>query len=849
LLPYGRQSIDESDIEAVAAVLRSDWLTTGPAVTAFEADLARISGASSVVSVSSGTAALHVAYAAMGVGAGDEVITTPLTFISTASCASLLGATIVFADICEDTGNLDPQAVSAVMTDRTRVVAGVDFAGHPIDAIALTEIAHAGGALLLEDAAHSIGGALAGQPVGSPGGMVQGHSGKITAGLSALEAAFPTTRVNDDFGSHGHADHSYHKIGEAIDFAPDPTTWARLLANKNMFAELLSPWGLYNWGVQFYDAKLSAQHSGSNAHIHVAYTGGSEAIKKALGGPGGPGGASGDPNAPTSGKLPPGIPDPVKPKKPTPPPVIPPAVSHLLNLASTLATTAGSLGNTGGTASRYLTLELMDLDAAQKKLQAKFDVSHGKVRTQLDSALTSVGNKITKVQELIKDAIVVSGDALLPAKLKTKLTALSAKFTADSDYASVLTGKAAEEMQATLKANLVKQAAVLTSETAALKAKLATSHGKQHQAIVDELGKVTTNLQTVQQEVLSSLEGTVQSLQGKVATAFQTVTSQMDAAFEAKTQELVDALGVQFFQGGQTPAEKALADEQRKQTQEQLQQAVLDAQTAMSAALNASLVYDASTGITTSNVNHPALIAAQKQLDAANEAIKQDALQVQATVERTKADADYAAAVKRVQAERGAAESEMNRKLGLLADAFANGKGSMDALAAISAFYGVQIDVQTIPDFDNLSAASNALKQAFIDFVKYISTVTGVAPTIPADGGGGGGGVAPSGSPAATLQNLHAQAVAGIIDPATYAYMISGHKLQIPGLDVGGTVLQTGLAVVHAGETYSGVGKGLSTPTANVYISGVVGNGEDVAMQVGKGLEKLGFRGIKFELT
>jgi len=167
VLPYGRQSIDESDIEAVAAVMRSDWLTTGPAVTAFEEDLARVFGISPVVSVSSGTAALHVAYAAMGVGAGDEVITTPMTFISTASCASLLGATVVFADISEDTGNLDPQAVSAAMTNRTKVVAGVDYAGHPIDVKALAEIAHAGDALLLEDAAHSIGGSLDGQPVGS----------------------------------------------------------------------------------------------------------------------------------------------------------------------------------------------------------------------------------------------------------------------------------------------------------------------------------------------------------------------------------------------------------------------------------------------------------------------------------------------------------------------------------------------------------------------------------------------------------------------------------------------------------------------------------------------------------
>ena len=167
MLPYGHQSIDESDIEAVAKVLRGDWLTTGPSVTAFEEDLARLCGVSRAVSVTSGTAALHVAYAALGVGAGDEVVTTPLTFVATASCASVLGATVVFADVCEDTGNLDPQAVSAAMTARTKVVAGVDFAGHPIDATALGEIAHRGNATLLEDAAHSIGGSLDGRPVGS----------------------------------------------------------------------------------------------------------------------------------------------------------------------------------------------------------------------------------------------------------------------------------------------------------------------------------------------------------------------------------------------------------------------------------------------------------------------------------------------------------------------------------------------------------------------------------------------------------------------------------------------------------------------------------------------------------
>ena len=167
MLPYGHQSGDESDVAAVAAVLRGDWLTTGPSVTAFEEALGHLSGTSRAVSVTSGTAALHVAYGALRVGPGDEVVTTPLTFVATASCASVRGATIVFADICEDTGNLDPQAVSAAMTARTKVVAGVDYGGHPIDAPALTEIAHRGNAVLLEDAAHSIGGSLNGRPVGS----------------------------------------------------------------------------------------------------------------------------------------------------------------------------------------------------------------------------------------------------------------------------------------------------------------------------------------------------------------------------------------------------------------------------------------------------------------------------------------------------------------------------------------------------------------------------------------------------------------------------------------------------------------------------------------------------------
>jgi len=166
MLPYGRQSISAEDVEAVTAVLGTDWLTTGPAVTRFEDDLSAHVGGNPAVAVTSGTAALHVAYAAAGVGPGQDVVVAPLTFVATASAAALLGANVVFADVSPDTGNLDSVAAKAALTPNTTVVSGVDYAGHPIDAEPLREIAHGAGALLLEDAAHSIGGTWHGRPVG-----------------------------------------------------------------------------------------------------------------------------------------------------------------------------------------------------------------------------------------------------------------------------------------------------------------------------------------------------------------------------------------------------------------------------------------------------------------------------------------------------------------------------------------------------------------------------------------------------------------------------------------------------------------------------------------------------------
>ncbi|WP_205126455.1 DegT/DnrJ/EryC1/StrS family aminotransferase [Nocardioides nitrophenolicus] len=166
MLPYGRQCIDDDDIAAVVEVLRGDWLTTGPYVADFERALGAHAGGHRAVSATSGTAALHVAYAAAGVGPGDVVVTTPMTFVATASAASILGARVEFADVDAETALLDPDAAAAVVTSRTKVLAAVDYAGQPADYDRLQAVADSVGALTLADAAHSVGGADRGRPVG-----------------------------------------------------------------------------------------------------------------------------------------------------------------------------------------------------------------------------------------------------------------------------------------------------------------------------------------------------------------------------------------------------------------------------------------------------------------------------------------------------------------------------------------------------------------------------------------------------------------------------------------------------------------------------------------------------------
>ena len=167
LLPYGRQWIDEEDLQAVENVLRSDWLTTGPGVAEFEESFARATGAREAVTVSSGTAALHAAMHALGIGPGDEVIVPAMTFAATANCVVYQGASPVFADVDPDTLLIDPLSVRKKVSRRTRAIIPVDYAGQACAYDELRGIADEHGLSLVDDASHALGGAYQGKPVGS----------------------------------------------------------------------------------------------------------------------------------------------------------------------------------------------------------------------------------------------------------------------------------------------------------------------------------------------------------------------------------------------------------------------------------------------------------------------------------------------------------------------------------------------------------------------------------------------------------------------------------------------------------------------------------------------------------
>ncbi len=164
---YGRQWIDEGDIEAVTETLRSDFITCGPKVDEMERELEAYTGAKYAVAVSNGTAALHCACIAAGVGPGDEVITTPLTFAASANCSLYCGARPVFADINPDTYNIDPESIKEKVTDKTRAIVAVDFTGQVVEYEKIRLICEEHNLIFIEDAAHSLATAYNGKRVGS----------------------------------------------------------------------------------------------------------------------------------------------------------------------------------------------------------------------------------------------------------------------------------------------------------------------------------------------------------------------------------------------------------------------------------------------------------------------------------------------------------------------------------------------------------------------------------------------------------------------------------------------------------------------------------------------------------
>lgn len=167
MIPYGKHCIEQDDIDAVIAALQEDYIATGPGIGRFEEDFARYVGTKYAVAVSSGTAALHACCFAIGIKAGDEVITTPLTFAASANCVLYCGGTPVFADIDKNTYNIDPVEIEKKITSRTKAIIPVHFTGQPCDMNTIHGIADQYGLKVIEDAAHASGADYFGKKIGS----------------------------------------------------------------------------------------------------------------------------------------------------------------------------------------------------------------------------------------------------------------------------------------------------------------------------------------------------------------------------------------------------------------------------------------------------------------------------------------------------------------------------------------------------------------------------------------------------------------------------------------------------------------------------------------------------------
>jgi dTDP-4-amino-4,6-dideoxygalactose transaminase len=195
-VPFHRPSFDDRELKAIEEVLRSGWITTGERTREFERRFAEYVGATHAVAVNSCTAGLHLALAAEGIGAGDEVITTPYTFVATVETICYLGARPVFVDVDPATRNIDPAAIEAKITPRTRAIVPVHIAGLPCDMDPILELAAARGIPVLEDAAHSLPASYRGRRIGSIS-RATAFSFYATKNLTTAEGGMLTTEDAD----------------------------------------------------------------------------------------------------------------------------------------------------------------------------------------------------------------------------------------------------------------------------------------------------------------------------------------------------------------------------------------------------------------------------------------------------------------------------------------------------------------------------------------------------------------------------------------------------------------------------------------------------------------------------
>ena len=225
-LPYGTQWLDEKEIEEVIDTLKSSWITTGPKMRLFEDNFKNLIGSKFAVAVNSGTAALHISTSSIDIKPGDEVITTPLTFVASSNCVIYRGGTPIFADIKKNTYNIDPNEIKKKITPNTKAIIPVHFSGQPCDMDEIIEIAHENNLFIIEDAAHAIDAEYKNRKVGNMSDLTA-FSFHPVKNITTAEGGMVTT--NDDelynklimFRTHGISKDAVKRFGKSGDFFYD----------------------------------------------------------------------------------------------------------------------------------------------------------------------------------------------------------------------------------------------------------------------------------------------------------------------------------------------------------------------------------------------------------------------------------------------------------------------------------------------------------------------------------------------------------------------------------------------------------------------------------------------------